>query len=64
MVIHKYIIHVLDRNSEGPILNDFEGKNNTEVEKFLQKIIKKINTINKNARLCRAFNEDFIYNVS
>ena len=39
MVIHKYIIHVLDRNSEGPILNDFEGKNNAEVDKFFQKII-------------------------
>lgn len=26
MIIHKFIVHVLDKNSEVPILNDFEGK--------------------------------------
>ena len=40
MVIHKYIVHVLDRNSDGPILNDYEVKNNIEVDKFFEKIIK------------------------
>ena len=42
MVVHKYIVHVLDRNSEGPILNDFEGKNNAEVDKFFEKLINKV----------------------
>ena len=42
MVIHKFIIHVLDKNSDFPILNDFEGKINDEVEKFFQKIIKRV----------------------
>ena len=42
MIIHKYIVHVLDRNSESPILNDYEGKNNLEIDKFFQKTIKGI----------------------
>ena len=42
MIIHKYIVHVLDRNSENPILNDYEGKNNLEVDKFFEKIINKV----------------------
>ena len=40
MIIHKFIIHVLDKNSDVPILNDYEGKINPEVDKFLQKVIK------------------------
>ena len=24
MIIHKFIVHVLDKNSDVPILNDFE----------------------------------------
>ena len=40
MIIHKFIVHVLDKNSDVPILNDFEGKINPEVDKFFQKIIK------------------------
>ncbi|MGL4796751.1 MAG: nucleoid-associated protein [Paraclostridium sp.] len=42
MIIHKFIIHVLDKNSEVPILNDFEGKVSQEVDKFFQKIIKRV----------------------
>ncbi|MGL5711671.1 MAG: nucleoid-associated protein [Paraclostridium sp.] len=42
MIIHKFIIHVLDKNSEVPILNDFEGKVNQEVDKFFQKVIKRV----------------------
>ena len=33
MIIHKFIVHVLDKNSDVPILNDFEGKINPEVER-------------------------------
>ena len=42
MIIHKFIIHVLDKNSEVPILNDFEGKVSQEVDKFFQKVIKRV----------------------
>ncbi|WP_195939153.1 nucleoid-associated protein [Romboutsia sp. 1001713B170131_170501_G6] len=42
MIIHKFIIHVLDKNSDVPILNDYEGKINPEVDKFFQKIIKRV----------------------
>ena len=42
MIIHKYIVHVLDRNSENPILNDYEGKNNLEVDKFFERVINKV----------------------
>ena len=42
MIVHKFIVHVLDKNSDVPILNDFEGKINPEVDKFFQKIIKRV----------------------
>ncbi|MCC3868485.1 hypothetical protein K0039_09750 [Terrisporobacter mayombei] len=42
MIINKYIVHVLDRNSENPILNDFEGKVSLEIGNFFQKTIKSI----------------------
>lgn len=41
MIIHKFTTHVLDKNTDTPILNDYEGRINPEVDKFLQKIIKK-----------------------
>ena len=42
MIIHKSIIHVLDTNSDAPILNDYECKNSLEVDKFFQKIITRV----------------------
>ncbi|GAA0229676.1 nucleoid-associated protein [Metaclostridioides mangenotii] len=42
MIIHKFIVHVLDKNSDVPILNDFEGKITQEVDGFFQKIIKRV----------------------
>ncbi|MGL5346029.1 MAG: nucleoid-associated protein [Peptostreptococcaceae bacterium] len=42
MIIHKFIVHVLDKNSDVPILNDFEGKVSHEVDKFFQKVIKRV----------------------
>ncbi|WP_270943138.1 nucleoid-associated protein [Romboutsia lituseburensis] len=41
MIIHKFTTHVLDKTTDTPILNDYEGRINPEVDKFLQKIIKK-----------------------
>ena len=42
MIIHKFIVHVLDKNSEMPILNDYEGRISQEVDKFFQKKIKRV----------------------
>lgn len=42
MIIHKSIVHVLDKNSDSPILNDYESKNSLEVDKFFQKIINRV----------------------
>lgn len=42
MIIHKSIVHVLDKNSDSPILNDYELRNSLEIDTFFQKIIGKI----------------------
>ena len=42
MIIHKFTVHVLDKNSDVPILNDFEGQVSQEVDGFFQKIIKRV----------------------
>jgi len=42
VVIHKFIIHVLDKENEAPILNDFEGRVSPEVDKFFQKVINRV----------------------
>ncbi|TQW59928.1 nucleoid-associated protein [Clostridioides difficile] len=42
MIIHKFIIHVLDKNSDTPILNDFEGRVNQDIEAFFNKKISKV----------------------
>lgn len=41
MIINKYVIHVLDKNS-GIILNDYEGNSNLNIDKFIQKQVKKV----------------------
>ncbi|HBG4220511.1 TPA: nucleoid-associated protein [Clostridioides difficile] len=42
MIIHKFIIHVLDKNSDTLILNDFEGRVNQDIEAFFNKKISKV----------------------
>lgn len=42
MIIEKHIIHVLDKNSQMPILNDYEGSLTPELDAFYQKVIRKI----------------------
>lgn len=42
MIIHKYITHILDKQADEPVLNDYEGKISLTVDKFLQKAIKKV----------------------
>ncbi|MDY4128057.1 nucleoid-associated protein [Peptostreptococcus porci] len=42
MIINKFIIHVLDRNAEFPILNDVENMISPETDAFYQKVIRRI----------------------
>lgn len=56
MIIHKFIIHVLDKNSDMPILNDYEGKINPEVDKFFQKML---NRVTKDDDLRKAVFNDY-----
>ncbi len=42
MIINKFIIHVLDKNSEFPILNDVENTITPETDAFYQKVIRRI----------------------
>lgn len=37
MIIHKFIIHVLDKNSDTPILNDFEGRVSQDMTYFFKR---------------------------
>lgn len=60
MIIHKSIIHVLDKNSDSPILNDYECKNSLEVDKFFQKII---NRASKDDDLRKAKFNDYNNNI-
>ncbi|HGT0129059.1 TPA: nucleoid-associated protein [Clostridioides difficile] len=46
MIIHKFIIHVLDKNSDTPILNDFEGRVSQDMDLFFQKKISKVSRDN------------------
>lgn len=34
---HKFIIHVLDKNSDTPILNDFEGRVSQDMDLFFRR---------------------------
>lgn len=60
MIIHKFIVHVLDKNSDVPILNDFEGKINHEIEGFFQKMIKRVT---KDDDLRKAVFKDYNNNI-
>ncbi|MCT4508438.1 MAG: nucleoid-associated protein [Tepidibacter sp.] len=69
MIIHKFIIHVLDKNSDMPVLNDFEGIMTKEIEELLQKHTKKVlrnddlkkATFNENENVLKDLCEKIIY---
>lgn len=42
MIINKVVLHVLDKNSEFPVLNDMENPISPELDAFYQKIIRRI----------------------
>ena len=60
MIIHKSIVHVLDKNNDSPILNDYECRVSLEVDKFFQKII---NKVSKDDDLRKAEFNDYNQNV-
>ena len=60
MIIHKSIVHVLDKNSDSPILNDYECRNSLEVDKFFKKII---NRVSKDDDLRKAEFNDYNNNI-
>lgn len=60
MVIHKFIIHVLDKENEAPILNDYEGRVSPEVDKFFQKVM---NRVAKDDDLRKAVFKDYNENL-
>lgn len=60
MIIHKSIVHVLDKNNDTPILNDYESRTSLEVDKFFQKII---NKISKDDDLRKAEFSDYNNNI-
>lgn len=71
MIIHKYIVHLLDKDGDAPVLNDFEGKISKEMDNFLQKAIKKVlkndenmklKFKNYNSNIVKNLSEDIIYN--
>ncbi len=63
MIIHKFIVHILDKNSDVPVLNDFEGKINPEVEKFFQKVIKRVsNDDDLRKAIFKNYNDNVIKN--
>ena len=60
MIINKYITHVLDKESDVPILNDFEGKISQSIDKFLQNSIKKVS---RDSDLRKAVFKDYNNNL-
>ncbi|CZR96227.1 37-kD nucleoid-associated bacterial protein [Clostridioides difficile] len=60
MIIHKFIIHVLDKNSDTPILNDFEGKVSQDMDLFFQK---KINKVSRDNDIRKAVFNDYSNNL-
>lgn len=42
MVIHRFVVHILDKENDTPILNDHEGRVSKEVDRFFEKTIKKV----------------------
>ncbi|HBF0843879.1 TPA: nucleoid-associated protein [Clostridioides difficile] len=60
MIIHKFIIHVLDKNSDTPILNDFEGRVSQDMDLFFQK---KIKTVSRDSDIRTAVFNDYSNNL-
>lgn len=65
MIINKYIVHLLDKEGDCPVLNDFQGKSTQEMDAFLQKAIRKVLKSDKNIKLkFNNYNSNIVKNVS
>ena len=65
MIIHKYIVHLLDKKNDAPVLNDFAGAINQEIGMFLQKAIKKVLNTDKNKKFkFNNYNSNTVKNIS
>lgn len=60
MIIDKFIIHMLDINLDKPMLADFIGKDYSDVDKFLKKLITKCQKHDETMRAKWKYAEEFI----
>lgn len=60
MIIDKFIVHMLDINLDKPMLADFIGKDYSDVDKFLKKLITKCQKHDETMRAKWEYAEEFI----
>lgn len=60
MIIDKFIVHMLDINLNKPMLADFIGKDYSDVDKFLKKLITKCQKHDETMRAKWKYAEEFI----
>lgn len=60
MIIDKFIVHMLDINLDKPMLADFVGKDYSDVDKFLKKLITKCQKHDETMRAKWKYAEEFI----
>lgn len=60
MIIDKFIVHMLDINLDKPMLADFIGKDYSDVDKFLKKLITKCQKHDETMRAKWKYDEEFI----
>ncbi len=60
MIIDKFIVHMLDINLDKPMLADFKGKDYSDVDKFLKKLITKCQKHDETMRAKWKYAEEFI----
>nr|DAS36997.1 MAG TPA: 37-kD nucleoid-associated bacterial protein [Caudoviricetes sp.] len=60
MIIDKFIVHMLDINLDKPMLADFIGKDYSDVDKFLKKLITKCQKHDETMRAKWKYAEEFI----
>lgn len=60
MIIDKFIVHMLDINLDKPMLADFIGKDYSDVDKFLKKLITKCKKNDETMRAKWKYSEGFI----
>lgn len=62
MIIHRYITHVLSKGSDEPILNDYEGKINPQIDKKIATKMLKNRILKTNTGIKISAKLDYIRN--